>query len=234
MKKSIPNIITLANLFFGCLATVSIVQGDVMQAVQWILLAALADFLDGYVARLLQVQSPLGAELDSLADAISFGLVPGAICFHLLGGTSGETSIWKASPGFLLSLFAILRLGKFNLDTRQRDEFIGLPTPASTVFVMGWLLMVHYNSFGIAGILQEPAIIYALIALLSFLMNAELPMFSLKFKNLRWADNKYPFILLGTALPALLLWQEAALSMIIAWYIILSLIRHLIAQKQAQ
>jgi CDP-diacylglycerol---serine O-phosphatidyltransferase len=232
MKKNIPNIITLANLFFGCLATVSALNGDIKAMAVWISLAALADFLDGFLARLLKVQSPLGTQLDSLADAVSFGLVPGAIFYYLLGGTTANSVVLSASPAFLVTLFAVFRLAKFNLDTRQQEEFIGLPTPASTVFTLGWVLMVEANAFGLAHQLQQPAVLYAGIALLSFLMNAEFPMFSLKIKHLNWQDNKYPLILGVSAITMLILFQEAALSLIIAWYIILSLIRHLSAGKR--
>jgi CDP-diacylglycerol---serine O-phosphatidyltransferase len=231
MKKNIPNIITLANLFFGCLATVSALNGDIMAMAVWISLAALADFLDGFLARLLKVQSPLGTQLDSLADAVSFGLVPGAIFYYLLGGTTANSVVLSASPAFLVTLFAVFRLAKFNLDTRQQEEFIGLPTPASTVFTLGWVLMVEANAFGLAHQLQQPAVLYAGIALLSFLMNAEFPMFSLKIKHLNWQGNQYPLILAVSAIVLLIMFQEAALSLIIAWYIILSLIRHLSAGK---
>lgn len=226
MKKHLPNAITLLNLFFGCLALVSVFRSDVYAVAAFTAAAAIADFLDGALARLLRVHSPLGAQLDSLADAVSFGAVPGAMFFYLLGGTQADAFPWAAVPGFIVTVFAALRLGRFNLDTRQTEHFIGLPTPAATIFVLGWLLVVHTDALGWGEALGRKEPIYAAIIGLAWLMNAELPMFSLKFKALQWKGNEVRIIFAAMSV-ALLIWlQAAALLPIILIYIAVSVILH--------
>ncbi len=224
MKKHLPNAITLLNLFFGCMALTAVFRGDVYAVAAFTAAAALADFLDGALARLLHVHSPLGAQLDSLADAVSFGLVPGAVFFYLLGGTQTDGFSWEAAPGFVLTLFAVLRLGRFNLDTRQTEHFIGLPTPAATIFVLGWLLAVHTDALGWGAALGRKEFIYAAIVALSWLMNAELPMFSLKFKAFQWKGNEIRIIFAAASVGLLVWLQSAALLPIILAYIVVSAI----------
>lgn len=232
MKKNLPNLITLLNLFCGCLALVSALRGNVYGVVLWTAAAAAADFLDGAVARWLNVQSPLGAQLDSLADAVSFGVVPGAIFFYLLGGHAEQGISLAAVPGFFIPVFAVLRLARFNLDERQRDHFIGLPTPAATMFALGWLLIVHTDAQGWGTALGTPAVIYAGIALLCLLMNAELPMFSLKFKSLRWRGNEIRLIFVAGSVLLLLLMPASALLLIIGAYIMVSTLIHWLTSKR--
>ena len=232
MKKNLPNIITLINLWFGCLALASAFQGDVYSVVLWTAAAAMADFLDGAVARWLKVQSPLGAQLDSLADAVSFGVVPGAIFFHLLGGNTAQGFSAAAVPAFFIPVFAVLRLARFNLDERQHDHFIGLPTPAATMFALGWLLIVHTDALGWGHALGSPAIIYASIALLCVLMNAELPMFSLKFKTLRWRGNEIKIIFVAGSVLLLIVMPASALLLIIGAYIMVSILIHWLTSKR--
>ena len=232
MKKNLPNIITLSNLFFGCLALVSAFRDDVYGVVLWTAAAAMADFLDGAVARWLKVQSPLGAQLDSLADAVSFGVVPGAIFFHLLGGNTAQGLSAAAVPAFFITVFAVLRLARFHLDERQYDHFIGLPTPAATMFALGWLLIVHTDALGWGHALGSPAIIYASIALLCVLMNAELPMFSLKFKTLRWRGNEIRIIFVDGSVLLLIVMPASALLLIIGAYIMVSILIHWLTSKR--
>jgi CDP-diacylglycerol--serine O-phosphatidyltransferase len=232
MKKNLPNAITLLNLWCGCLALAAAFRGDVNGIVLWTVAAAVADFLDGATARWLKVQSPLGAQLDSLADAVSFGVVPGAIFYFMLGGIAAPEFSFAAVPGFLISVFAVLRLARFNLDTRQHEHFIGLPTPAATMFALGWLLIVHTDALGWSGVLGQPLIIYSGIAALCLLMNAELPMFSLKFKSLGWRGNEIRIIFVAGSLLLLLLLRSAAPLLIIGAYIIVSLILHWFTPKR--
>lgn len=232
MKKNLPNAITLLNLWCGCLALAAAFRGDVNGIVLWTVAAAGADFLDGAVARWLKVQSPLGAQLDSLADAVSFGVVPGAIFYFMLGGISSPEFSFAAVPGFLIPVFAVLRLARFNLDTRQHEHFIGLPTPAATMFALGWLLIVHTDALGWSGVLGQPLLMYAGIAALCLLMNAELPMFSLKFKSLGWRGNEIRIIFVAGSLLLLLLLRGAAPLLIIGTYIIVSLILHWFTPKR--
>ena len=232
--KHIPNIITLINLFCGCAAIISVLYGQFVATFWWLFVAGLMDYLDGLVARWLKIHSPLGKELDSLADMVSFGVAPGAILYMLLvTGLQKEGNIshlqnsfalfLPALPAFILSAFSALRLAKFNLDTRQSENFIGLPTPASTVFIVGLLLIYEYNSLGMADFVCNPIVIYFIVIVFSYLLVAEIPMFSLKFKSSQWKGNevRYLFILLMIILFFTI--KQAAFSVIIFLYIIFAL-----------
>jgi CDP-diacylglycerol--serine O-phosphatidyltransferase len=229
MKKWIPNSITLLNLVLGCMATIALLQHHFTLAFWLVAGGVLADFLDGMVARLLGVHSTLGKELDSIADTVTFGVVPGITFYQLLvdawGGTTTEFFA-PALPGLLVAAFAGLRLARFNLDTRQTDGFIGLPTPSATMFTLGLLLIYEYNSFGLGTFVIQPIFLYICIILLCWLMNAEIPMFSLKMKKLSWKGNELP---LGFSLLAILLLvflREAAFALIVLLYVLTSLFRH--------
>lgn len=225
MKKHIPNTITLLNLFCGCCALVSILNSQFILAAWLLLVAILADYLDGAVARLLDVKSTLGKELDSMADMVSFGVVPGMILYVLLikglGGQENEL-VWAASPAFLLSAFAGLRLAKFNLDTRQDDHFLGLPTPSCTLFVVGLMLVYEFNSYGLATWSINPVFLYGCIILLSFLLVSELPMFHLKFSAITWNGNEVKLTFTFLAFILLILLKEAALSLLIFLYVLVN------------
>ncbi len=233
MKKYIPNSITLVNLFCGCCAIVFIFLDYFLVGCLFILIGAIADFMDGMVARLLKVSSPLGKELDSLADMVSFGVVPGLILFKLLLLTNQQTVeiyainniIW-ALPAFLIPIFSGLRLAKFNLDERQTEDFIGLNTPANTIFIVGLLLTVHLNSFGWREYILNPYFLYPVIVILSYLLISELRIFGFKFKGLQWKGNEIRFIFLGIAILQLFLLKESALSTVIITYIVLAIIHN--------
>ncbi|MBK6947431.1 MAG: CDP-diacylglycerol--serine O-phosphatidyltransferase [Haliscomenobacter sp.] len=236
MKKAIPNAITLANLLAGMLAVVFLVYGQLKVAVGLVLIALFADFLDGAVARWLKVNSPLGKELDSLADVVSFGVAPGVMLYGLIsagysGGAWPSAVDYAALPAFLLAPFAALRLGKFNLDERQSEAFIGLPTPASALFVCGLVLLYLKPHPGWAEVFLHPLALYAVTGLLSALMIAEIPMFSLKMKHFGWAGNEIKYIFAGISLVLLALWRETALTAIILLYISLSIGLYLSKRK---
>ena len=186
--------------------------------------AAAADFADGLLARALRVSSAIGKDLDSLADMVSFGVVPGAIFFQLLtrGIGSGSLPEWVPYIGFLVSIFSALRLAKFNNDTRQTTSFIGLPTPACTLVVAALPLILAYDQFGLAPIILHPALLLGLTVLLSGLLVAELPLFALKFKNLRWADNRRRFMFLLLTAGLLLVLRAAAVPLVVLLYVLLS------------
>ena len=190
-------------------------------------IAAVADFFDGLVARALHVSSPIGKDLDSLADMVSFGVVPGAILFKLLQHVLPAAGLPPilAYLAFVVSIFSALRLAKFNNDTRQSDSFIGLPTPACTLLVASLPLILAHDSFGVSGIILNPWVLLGLSGLLSGLLVAEIPLFALKFKNLRWQDNsvRFVFLLLSVALLAGL--QAAAIPLIVLLYVLLSVLR---------
>ena len=230
MKKYIPNIITMINLFSGCCALVSVFSHQYMTAIGFIIIGIFADVLDGLVARSLKINSPLGKELDSFADMVSFGIVPGAILYNLLAQNFTTESfpqlIPAATPAFLVTVFAGLRLAKFNLDTRQSENFIGLPTPSCTVFIAGLLMIFHYDSFGLADFVTSQYFLYPTILLLSFLLVAELPMFSLKFKGMKWKGNEIRIIFILLGLGLLFFIKEASFSIIISLYIIFAIIKN--------
>lgn len=221
MKAAIPNALTLSNLFFGAVAALCLIYGQLEAAIWLVGAAVLADFMDGALARWLKVSSPLGRELDSLADVVSFGVVPGIIFYGLIAAASTDGS-WPSElnvaglPAFALSAFAALRLGRFNLDERQHSDFIGLPTPALTLFSIG--LLFWFQEKTMPELLQAP-VLYAVVALLSWLMNAELPMFSFKFKNLRWKGNEIKYIFAVLSLLLLLVFKSQAVAGIVILYI---------------
>ncbi len=224
MKQSIPNILTLTNAFAGCVALVFIFQQDWTNALIWLTIGFIADFLDGGVARALGVSSELGKELDSLADMISFGVVPGAIMYQLLQKhlIAAHWNEYLAFSGFLIAVFACLRLARFNLDTRQTDSFIGLPTPACTFFVIGLLLIDWQQLIGVK-LVAQPFVLLGLCLLLSWLMVSSIPLFSLKFKHFRWQGNQIRFLFLGLSIILILGVKTAALVPIIGLYILMSL-----------
>lgn len=230
MKKHIPNIITCCNLICGCIALTFVLIGEPRfeMAFAFIIGGAVFDFFDGFAARLLHVSSPIGKELDSLADDITFGLAPGAIVYALIKGMPEPTSIeWfnNALPytAFLISAFSALRLAKFNLDERQTTQFIGLPTPANTLF---WAaLAMGANEW----IQQTPYSIWLLligILLSSFLLISEIPMFALKFKTFAWKGNalRYTFIAVSAIMLGFLEW--IGFAWVIVLYIVASVINN--------
>jgi CDP-diacylglycerol--serine O-phosphatidyltransferase len=229
MKKHIPNALTLANLLAGCVAVVCILYQHYAAAVLLLLAGGVADFADGFVARMLNVQSAIGRELDSLADMVSFGLAPGVILYMMLQSGSGAeaTEIYLPGlPAFLLTGASALRLAKFNIDSRQTDQFLGLPTPAATLLVVGLLLWHQHDLWGSRIWLSQPASLYVLVAVLSYLLLSELPMFSFKFKKAGWQGNEIRIIFAVLALGSLLLAGGLALAPLMSAYILLNVIRY--------
>ena len=228
MKKHIPNTITLINLFCGCCALVSVFN-EMYVAVFWFLFfGGLADYADGFVARYLKVNSLLGKELDSLADMVSFGVVPGAIVYMMLFNHPLTADYYfqqinlMALPAFLITVFSALRLARFNIDTRQSEDFIGLNTPSVTMFVTGLMLIFHFDSFGLGEIVFHPYFLYPIIIVLSYLLVAELPMFSMKFKGMKWKGNERRIIFLFLAFTSFAFLQEVSFSLMIALYVLFS------------
>ena len=227
-KKHIPNSITCLNLISGCIATYWAFQGNARLALLFIVIGAVFDFFDGMVARLLHVSSPIGKELDSLADDITFGLAPSAIIFDFLK-TGVQHLPWHylAYAAFIMAAFSALRLAKFNLDERQAMGFIGLPTPANALF---WGALIAGSG---DWLLSSPIYYYAVfIGMLvsSWLLVSEIPMFALKFKTWGWKGNEIKYIFLVTCIPMLILLGISGLAATIAWYVILSLFAN--AQKK--
>ena len=223
MRKHIPNTITCCNLISGCIATWFAFQGDFNMALLMIIVGAVFDFFDGMVARLLGVSSPIGKELDSLADDITFGFAPSAIVFEYLRPESELLPFIV----FAMAAFSALRLAKFNLDERQALGFIGLPTPANALFwgslIAGageWMKSAPFISSNLS------LVILAGVFISCYLLIAEIPMFALKFKHWGWKGNEIKYIFILSCVPILLLLGITGFAVIIAWYVILSVATH--------
>jgi len=218
MKRHIPNAITCANLFSGCIGVVFAFKGELEIAAYFVLLSGIFDFFDGMVARLLNVKSAIGKELDSLADMVSFGFLPGVIMFQLLK-TSDYSSEYLPYLGFIITVFSALRLAKFNVDERQTEEFIGLNTPMNTLFIVS----LPFIAKDYPEIIGSSVLLIAITAITSFLLVSEIKIFSLKFSNTTWAKNKFKFIflILSALLTAFL--QFAAVPFVLVIYIVLSI-----------
>ena len=219
MKKHIPNTITCLNLISGCIATYWAFMGIAYMALLFIVIGAVFDFFDGMVARLLHVSSPIGKELDSLADDITFGFAPSAIVFEYL---RPETELLPFLV-FIMAAFSALRLAKFNLDERQALGFIGLPTPANALFwgalITGageWMKSAPFIGPNLS------LVILAGVFISCWLLIAEIPMFALKFKHWGWKGNEIKYLFILSCIPLLLLLGITGFAAIIAWYIILS------------
>lgn len=231
IKKHIPNTITCCNLLSGCVAAVYAFEGVYPLAFAFIIAGAVFDFFDGLSARALKVSSPIGKELDSLADVITFGFAPATMVFSWLRECADaylDMLIAFAMPfvAFLLVAFSALRLAKFNVDERQTSSFVGLPTPANALF-WGALVIGSHDA-----IVEQPygwVLVLGLVLLFSWLLVAEIPMFSLKFKNLSWKCNRIVYIFLLVSLVLLIVLGLNGLSAVIGWYIILSIL----TQKRA-
>ena len=220
MKKHIPNTITCLNLISGCIATYFAFQSDCELALLFIVIGAVFDFFDGMSARLLHVSSPLGKELDSLADDITFGFAPSAIVFSFLSGLHIHIPLLPFLA-FVMAAFSALRLAKFNLDERQAMGFIGLPTPANALF---WGALIVGLGEQLAAMPYVEWIVLAMVFVSSYLLVSEIPMFALKFKTWGWKGNEIKYIFLLTCIPLLLCFQVTGIAIIIAWYVILSAI----------
>jgi len=236
LKKHIPNFITTLNLFSGCTGIIIALQYRIDYAAYFIAIAALFDFMDGMAARLLHVKSEIGKELDSLADVVSFGVLPGVILYQLMANSANTPATGLFSYISIFSLVALIipvlsavRLAKFNLDTRQTTSFIGLPVPANALF-LGSLPLIKMqagfsDSLSLLTVITDNYYILAFIAIgMSLLLVSEIPLISLKFRNLKFADNKPQFILVAFAVIAFALVTFTAIPLIILAYILLSLI----------
>ncbi len=226
MKKYIPNTITCCSLFSGCVASVLALQGDLYYAVIWIIIASVFDFMDGFAARMLKAFSPIGKDLDSLSDMVSFGVAPGMMLFSVLSDLSaylplGSWNMYVPYLAFVIPVFSGLRLAKFNIDDRQTTSFIGLPVPAHALF-WGSALYSLQPIFSLhAGMFALGAVLLAIAT--SLLLVSEIPMFSLKVKSLTWKGNELRYILVGCAILFVVVWGFLGISGTILLYIILSL-----------
>jgi len=227
IKKHIPNLITLLNLFSGCVALVFAIELNFEMASFFVSLGIFLDFFDGFFARLFKVSSPLGLQLDSLADMITSGLVPGFVMFVMLNNYTLATDNWIAYLGFIITLGSCYRLANFNIDTRQTDSFIGLPTPANALFILSLpLVLQHTNSDVIAAILENQWTLLAITALSAFILNAEIPLFSLKIKEFNFAKNKLQIIFLIASIVLLVVFKYLGIPLVIVFYVLLSVFKN--------
>ena len=229
--KNIPNTITSLNLASGCAATIFAVQGDYRLAAYLILLSAVFDFFDGFAARLLKAYSPIGKELDSLADVVSFGVAPGIMIYSKIYETSQLAGYpqWLAWLALLIPVFSALRLAKFNIDERQSSSFLGLPTPANALF---WAFGIAFALSGAIRFQFMPFFLILGVIVFSALLVSEIPMFSLKFKNKSFRDNKIQFIFLSVCLLLLIIFGMSGISASIMLYILLSAFSNLFVKNK--
>ena len=244
MKQHVPNAITLLNVFSGCVAAVFAVLNHLELAALFVFIGIIFDFLDGLAARVLNVHSDLGVQLDSLADMITSGLVPGIVMFQLFsmsqtGGWNistssglmeafGQTGFWAALLpffGFLITMASAYRLAKFNIDENQATSFSGLPTPANALLILSLplILLYHQNDY-LNSIILNPWFLAGLTLLSSFLLNAKIELFALKFSNWSFKDNALRYIFVIVSLVLLMTLKFLAIPAIIAFYILSSVI----------
>jgi len=223
--KNIPNAITCANLFSGCVGIVFAFNGDLIFAAYAVFLAALFDFFDGFAARLLNAFSNIGKDLDSLADVVSFGVLPGVMLYQLFlkANRIEELDNWINYCAFLIPVFSALRLAKFNNDTRQTENFIGLPTPANAILIASLPIIAKSSKGLFVNLLINPFILLAFTIVMCALLVVDIPMLSLKFKNFDLKKNLFRYLLLLFSAFAILFFKFAAIPLIILIYIILSI-----------
>jgi CDP-diacylglycerol--serine O-phosphatidyltransferase len=246
IKKHIPNAITCCNLLCGCLAIVQAFEGNLVWAAYLVGLAAIFDFFDGFAARLLKVSSPIGKDLDSLADMVTFGVVPGFVIFQMvtrsLNLDKEGFNFFDSFPiavyiPFIIVLFSAIRLAKFNNDTRQSESFIGLPTPANAILICSLPLIVNWNSefsfdsYNHYVLLLNPYMLCVFSIILSLLLIAEIPLFALKFKHFKWKDNEIRYLFLGLSMLFSLMLQFVGIPLIIILYVLMSLISNIAKRK---
>jgi CDP-diacylglycerol---serine O-phosphatidyltransferase len=243
---TIPNIMTLGNLLCGCVGIVLIFEGNLLWASYLIFIAGILDFLDGFVARLLNQHSEIGKQLDSLADMVTFGVLPSFLLAKLIQISTTQDNILSdllpsnllsqahlqllAYIAFVLALCSCLRLAKFNVDTRQSDSFIGVPTPANAFVVAAFPLILKFNpeySF----LILNSTILIAYTLIMSYLLISEIPLFALKFKNFSWKANQIKYVFLILSVILLMVFQFVAIPLIIFLYIILSVISNFQAKN---
>lgn len=236
IKKHIPNTITLLNLFCGCIALVFAFNEEFEMAFYFVCLGIFLDFFDGFFARLFHVSSPLGLQLDSLADMVTSGVVPALVMFQMMvsHATTAPESQLQFFPylGFIIALGSCYRLANFNIDTRQTDSFIGLPTPANALFILSLPLVLKYtDSLIIVELLTNPWFLLVLTLLSAYMLNAEIPLFSLKIKKFSFKENALQFAFLLVSLLLLVFFQYLGIPLLILFYVCLSVLNNKVLKK---
>lgn len=236
IKKHIPNLITLLNLFSGCIALVFAFNQDFEMAFYFVSLGIFLDFFDGFFARLFHVSSPLGLQLDSLADMVTSGVVPGLVMFqmmisHASTAVSGHLQFFPYL-GFIITLGSCYRLANFNIDTRQTDSFIGLPTPANALFILSLpLVLQSTNSLFMIELLSNQWFLLVITLLSAYMLNAEIPLFSLKIKKFSFKENALQIVFLASSFLLLVFLQYLGIPLLILLYVLLSIVNNKVLQK---
>lgn len=215
--KHLPNTLTCLNLVSGCVGIVFVLEGNSLPAAYFVWAACVFDFFDGFAARWLKVSSAIGKELDSLADMVSFGVLPSVMMYTWLKERTDNSTLPYAA--FLLAVFSALRLAKFNIDERQTTSFIGLPTPANALFITA----LPFLPLQVLSFIEQPWMLVLILVAFSVLLISELELFALKFKNFAWVGNQVRFTFLAAAIVLLVFFQQSSLPLIILLYILVSL-----------
>ena len=246
IKKNIPNALTCLNLGFGFWGILLLLNGKITEASLCIGAALIVDFFDGFVARLLHVSSPIGKELDSLADVVSFGILPGIMLTFMIASITyeipyeriSEINLFEQSSfsfyvllGTLPAMFSAVRLAKFNLDTRQSDRFFGVPTPSNAMIVASFNLIAIDPASVLFPLVSNLYFICGYCILMSYLLIAELPLMALKFKDFTWKKNQYRYLLIITSVALLIVLQKESILLIMAAFVLLSLLQNKSEQK---
>lgn len=241
IKKHIPNLITLINLFCGCIAVVFAFDQNFEMAFVFVALGIFFDFFDGFFARLFHVSSPLGLQLDSLADMVTSGVVPGTIMFFMLTNALNvdnhnydiyNYNFWIALLGYVITLGSCFRLANFNIDTRQTDSFIGLPTPANALFILSLpLILKNTDSLVVLGMLTNVWFLLVITVFSAYILNAEIPLFALKIKNFSFQKYRLQIGFLLFSIVLIILLQITAIPLIIMSYVLLSVVNNKLSKK---
>lgn len=236
ITKHIPNSITCCNLISGCIAVSFALMGSYGMAFLFIVIGAVFDFFDGMSARLLGVSSPIGKELDSLADVVTFGVAPSSMAFTFLDTQSCMASLGVVGTvvpyvAFVMAAFSALRLAKFNLDERQTTSFIGMPTPANALF---WASLIVGSESLLSASSYTVGCVIGMLFVCSWLLVAEIPMFALKFKTWGWRGNEIKYTFVITSAILLLVFRLSGFAAVIAWYVVLSAVSNRRAQASGK
>ena len=232
IKAQIPNLFTMLNLFCGCVALVMVIDLKFDMAFYFVCLGIFFDFFDGFFARKFNVAGPLGVQLDSLADMVTSGVVPGFVMLCLLSNKNYSTFNYLPYVGFIITLGACYRLAKFNIDERQSDSFIGLPTPANALFITSLpLIIINFTDTIVAEYLCNNWVLLTITFLSTYIMNAEIPLFSLKIKDFSFAKYKLQIFFLTISVLLLIFLQILAVPLIIIIYVLLSVINNMVNKK---
>jgi len=226
LLRHIPNTLTSGNLLCGCLGLISVFGNYPVEPAYFIWAACVFDFFDGFAARLFKVSSPIGKELDSLADMVSFGVLPSLAMYQWIDSSAGAS--WLSYIALMIAVFSALRLAQFNVDTRQTDSFIGVPTPANALFLTSLVFLPE----NIKTIIFSAPVLTGITIVFSLLLVAPFELFALKFKDFSWGNNKLRFTFLALSVFLIVLLKAGALPVIILSYIIVSLVSRFLSIKK--